>query len=299
MSKVINKRTVMESPIYAVQHFTEFEYHGPIRENVFILSMMPLQDDNQSLNSYDLKTDPTAKIYQYKDYNGNIRHFFNVLKDHQKIKIISSSQVKVKAPPSPPERLNESAWRGLRELKQSGQMWDWFQPGHFTRVSDQLKNFLSEEGIKQQDDPLSSLKHLNHQLFSLFRYSPKSTNTHSPIEDILSSHRGVCQDYSHVMITIARLWGIAARYVSGYLYQDKGDNIPSLTNESHAWCECYLPSLGWLGFDPTNNRLAGLQHIKIAIGKDYKEIPPHNGFFKGGSTNQLKVHVSIKKINSG
>ena len=98
------------------------------------------------------------------------------------------------------------------------------------------------------------------------------------------------------MITIACLWGIPSRYVSGYLYEDRESHIDSSTHESHAWCECYLPSWGWMGFDPTNNRMTGIQHIRTAIWKDYKEVPPHKGFFKDGKTDQLNVCVTVKTV---
>lgn len=285
----------MEKCSYIVEHLTEFCYNNPIRENVFVLNMMPLQDENQKLDWYNLKIFPEAKIFQYKDHYGNSKHFFNILKNHQNLRIISSFQATVSSPKEIPDHLSKKAWEDLKELKQSGYLWDWFQFGYFTRASSQLKEFLLKEGIKKEIDPLTSLKQLNKRLFSLFTYRPKSTNVHSSIEEILTFRQGVCQDYTHVMVTIARLWGIASRYVSGYLYQKRGDELTSAANESHAWCECYLPSLGWLGFDPANNKMVDLQHIKTAIGKDYKEVSPHNGFFKGKAKSELTVHVTIKK----
>jgi len=140
------------------------------------------------------------------------------------------------------------------------------------------------------------LQILNSKLFHSFKYSPNTTQAHSLISEILSSKKGVCQDYTHVMIAIARSWGIACRYVSGYLYYDKDDDFKSISDQSHAWCECYLPSKGWVGFDPTNNVIAGDRHIKLALGRDYKDITPHRGFFKGSQTKDMKVKVSIKAV---
>ena len=281
---------------YTVQHSTEFFYSQSIRENILVLNMKPLQDKNQKLDWYKLEVSPKAKVFSYRDQYGNTKQIFNILREHQILKIHSSFQVTVTVPDPYPDHLSETVWEDLERLRGSGQMWNWFQYGYFTRMSDQLKNFLLEEGIEKQSDPLSSLKNLNAKLFSIFTYNPKSTNAHSAIEEILTSKKGVCQDYSHVMITIARLWGIPSRYVSGYLYDDRKSHISSSTHESHAWCECYLPSLGWLGFDPTNNRLAGIQHIRTAVGKDYKEVPPHKGFFKGGKTDQLNVRVTVSAV---
>ena len=100
------------------------------------------------------------------------------------------------------------------------------------------------------------------------------------------------------MIAIVRGWGIPCRYVSGYLYHEKEGDFKSLVDQSHAWCECYLPSTGWIGFDPTNNVRAEERHIKIAVGRDYKDISPHQGFFKGGKTKSMKIRVYIEKIKT-
>lgn len=285
----MNKRS------YTVRHSTEFIYNQPIRENVLVLNMMPLQDNHQRLDWYDLKLTPKAEIFQFKDQYGNTKQIFNILRDHQNLKICSSFQTTVTAPETPPVNSSDTGWENLKEVEQSGQMWPWFQSGYFTRVSDPLKKFLLEEEIKKHSGPLISLKRLNAKLFSVFTYKPGSTNVHSAIDEILTSRQGVCQDYVHVMITIARFWGIASRYVSGYMYQDKADEKTNTTGVSHAWCECYLPTLGWLGFDPTNNRMVGIQHIKTAVGRDYAEVPLHKGFFKGGKTEKLNVRVSIKR----
>ncbi len=287
----------MDTYSYAIEHSTEFFYNKPVRENILVLSMMPLQDENQAIENYLLEITPSAKTFHYKDYYGNTKHFFNILQDHIYLKIESSFQATVKTPKKYPDSLSEKNWEDLKKMSQSNLFWNWLQFGYFTKFSDKLKSFLTDEGIEKQSDPLTSLKSLNAKIFSIFTYSPKSTHANSHIEEILMTRKGVCQDYVHVMITIARFWGIPSRYVSGYLYHgEAGDDLIHLPNESHAWCECYLPSLGWIGFDPTNNKLVDVRHIKIAIGKDYKEVPPHKGSFKGSVTDQLKVHVNVKKI---
>lgn len=285
----------MDKAVYEVRHSTELFYHRPVRENTFVLMMRPLQGEHQKICHYRLELLPQAKVSQYKDHYGNTKQFFSILEPHQSLTIRSSFQAEVFTPPPFPSSIEGKEWEHLQKLKESGDMWEWLSSGHFTRHSKVLEDFLLQEGITKQKDPLTSLKFLNEKLFSVFSYAPKSTKVDSAIEEILTSKKGVCQDYAHVLISIARLWGIPSRYVSGYLYQkEKDSKIPE--SESHAWCECYLPSAGWLGFDPTNNSLSGLQYIKTAIGRDYKDVPPHNGFFKGRARQKLKVHVQIKKI---
>ena len=285
----------MKAHYYATEHVTEFFYNQHIRENVLIVNMMPLQDENQTREKYNLEITPSAKIFHYEDQYGNTRHFFNILKNHVHLKIKSSSQVIVRDPKQCPDFLDEKEWEDLKKLNQISLFWNWLQFGYFTKMSNTLQRFLKDEAIDKHSDPLTSLKNLNTKIFSTFSYSPKSTDVNSHIEEILMTKKGVCQDYTHVMITIARFWGIPSRYVSGYLYQEKG-SANYLPNESHAWCECYLPSLGWVGFDPTNNKLVDAQYIKVAVGKDYEEVPPHKGSFKGGVTDKLVARVTVKKI---
>ena len=291
-----------EKGFYQVDHFTELSYSDLIRENIFILTIQPIETAAQKIKDYSLRTEPEAKLFSYKDLYGNNKHFFNILMEHKSLKIHSSFKVSVEAPkffsakterlkPVDPSKKQEV---GVKQLE----MWDWLRESYFTRSCKELEAFLKEENIKKQDDPLKSLQTLNSQLFHIFKYSPNTTNPHSFIKEILTLKKGVCQDYTHVMIAISRKWGIPCRYVSGYLYDEKESAFRSLVNQSHAWCECYFHSLGWVGFDPTNNVITGKCHIKTAVGRDYKDVPPHQGFFKGGQTKSLKVRVYIKKIVS-
>ncbi|HKU64037.1 MAG TPA: transglutaminase family protein, partial [Rhizomicrobium sp.] len=102
-----------------------------------------------------------------------------------------------------------------------------------------------------------------------------------------------CQDFAHIMTAIARVWGVPCRYVSGYLYH-KGSHDRSAANATHAWVEAYLPSMGWIGFDPTNNIMAGERHIRAAVGRDYADVPPTRGTYKGGADSELSIAVSLE-----
>ena len=120
---------------------------------------------------------------------------------------------------------------------------------------------------------------------------PGSTTAESPVEHILETGRGVCQDYAHLMIAIVRSWDIPARYVSGYLHP--GEQTPS--NATHAWVECRLPALGWVGFDPTNQSFADEGgKVRIAVGRDYRDVSPTRGVLQGGGATHLEVDVRVR-----
>src|SRR5690606_13079301 len=107
--------------------------------------------------------------------------------------------------------------------------------------------------------------------------------------------RGVCQDFTHVMIGLCRAAGIPARYASGYLYNGPSDILIG-SQASHAWCEVYLPTAGWIGFDPTNNHLADQRYVKVAVGRDYEDVTPVGGSYHGTGHCRLEVHVSVEKL---
>ncbi len=110
----------------------------------------------------------------------------------------------------------------------------------------------------------------------------------------LKERRGVCQDFAHIMIAVARSWGIPARYTSGYLYHRGSRQDRSADNATHAWIEAFLPSLGWIGFDPTNDIVAGERHIRAAVGRDYADVPPTRGTYKGGAESELAIAVAVE-----
>jgi transglutaminase-like putative cysteine protease len=121
------------------------------------------------------------------------------------------------------------------------------------------------------------------------------TRPDSSIDDVLQARLGVCQDFAHVFIAILRSWGVPARYVSGYLFTDRKHGDRSDPDATHAWVEVFLPSLRWVGFDPTNNIEAGERHVACAVGRDYSDVPPSRGVYKGDAESQLAVGVAVRQ----
>ena len=124
--------------------------------------------------------------------------------------------------------------------------------------------------------------------------NPASPKFIRPSNMRLRERRGVCQDFAHIMIAIARAWGVPTRYVSGYMYH-RGNKDRSGADATHAWVEAYLPSLGWVGFDPTNNILAGERHVRAAVGRDYADVPPTRGTYKGVAESELSIAVASSR----
>ena len=162
----------------------------------------------------------------------------------------------------------------------------------FVHSSPALKRFAAAHGLEPGDDPLADAHRLCTELYRTFEYVPGTTTVESPIDSILETGRGVCQDYAHVMASILRTWGIPCRYVSGYLAPPSEDVT---IGESHAWVEGWFPGLGWIGFDPTNDTEGDERHVRVAIGRDYTDVPPTRGVFLGGAGSTLKTEVVIER----
>ena len=281
---------------YAVTHETIFRYSQPISESVMEVYMQPRTEGIQRCLRFQLQTSPRAHVSEHYDHLGNIVHFFDIPARHEQLTIRAEATVELVAPPPLPDALDADAWEAVDQVSQSGEYWDMLTSSPHTRTSAPLDAFVRDLGIRRRSDPLTLLREITHQVYESLEYVPNSTDVDSPIDVALEARQGVCQDFAHIMITLVRSLGIPCRYVSGYLYYVKSDR--STPDATHAWVEAYLPSLGWVGFDPTNNVLAEERHIRVAIGRDYDDVPPTRGVFKGKAESELSVAVHIDTVES-
>jgi transglutaminase-like putative cysteine protease len=177
---------------------------------------------------------------------------------------------------------------------EEGDYWEMLLPSTFTGETPALTLLASQMGVTRRDDPLMLVQELNQRLYDYFDYEPRSTRVDSPIDEAIVSGKGVCQDFAHTMIALLRRVGIPARYVSGYLYRSREDHDRSIPDATHAWVDVLFPHLGWVGFDPTNNLVAHHRHIRSAIGRDYADVPPTHGVFRGDTESELYVAVHVE-----
>jgi transglutaminase-like putative cysteine protease len=231
----------------------------------------------------------------YQDADGNIVHHFNIAGRHSRLTVTAEAFVECFPPDPLPADLGPRAWERMDARAAAGDFWHVLNASQFAKRTEMLDTFSAEIALTRGDDPLAAMTTLMAGIFTRFEYSPKSTRVDSPIDDALSTRKGVCQDFAHVMIALGRQLGIPCRYVSGYLFQQTDKPSRSLDGATHAWMEAWLMDLGWVGFDPTHNTLAGQHHIRVAVGRDYADVPPTRGVFKGSSAvrSELAVGVSV------
>ena len=283
-----------EAVLYRIEHVSRYTYSLPIRHSMLSVCLQPRSDAQQRLMAFDLTTAPPAAFNSEPDVFGNTKHVLNVHGEHGSLELVTRSTVERERPAPLPDALGPDAWEEVRSWRDDFDCWDFTHPSVYARPSPALAAFVDELNIAAGGDPLESLLRLSDTLHRSFEYVPGSTSAASPIEDTLKSRKGVCQDYAHVMIAIARSWGVPARYVSGYLYVEGQDGDAAVQYASHAWVECRLPGLGWVGFDPTNRCLAGERHIRVGVGRDYHDVAPVRGIFLGGGSTRLEVEVRVR-----
>ena len=281
--------------IYSVRHTTIFRYTPAVRESVMEVRMQPRSEATQRCLSFHLDVNPPAYITQYRDFTGNTVHHFDIAGSHTEVRVTAQSTVQVQAAPAP--RLSEAGdWADLDALTAGDDYWEMLLPSQFAHSNEALEELAKELKCERRGSPLELLTELNEGIYGLFAYVPNSTKVDSPIEEALLTRQGVCQDFAHIMIALARPLCIPCRYVSGYLFHREAEDGPrdrSLEGASHAWVEALVPRLGWIAFDPTNNLIGGDRHIRVAIGRDYADVPPTRGVYKGEAHSELSVAVTV------
>ena len=258
--------------------------------------MQPRTDRQQRCLNFRLEVWPHAQVLSTSDCMQNAIHYFDIPRSHSELLLRAQTLVMVQESDQLPESLGSSEWKELTAVAATGHHWDWLRPSTFARPTSLLADFAEEIGFGQDKDPLTALLSLNEKIHTTVDYTPQSTAVDSPIDTALQNRRGVCQDFSHIMIALLREVGIPARYISGYVFLDpEKTKEKELSGASHAWVEVFLPSTGWIGLDPTNNSVVSDKHIRIAVGRDYADVPPTRGTYKGNARSELTVGVHISE----
>jgi transglutaminase-like putative cysteine protease len=283
--------------VYSIRHFNRYRYSKPVSQSTLEVRMHPRSEHTQRCFTFELNVSPKARLFSYMDHVGNTIYHFDMPQPHTELTIVADALVDVEPPADLPDKLGPEAWTELDELVSRDDYWDMLMPSQFARSCSELEDLSKELGVHSRNgrDPLTLIRDLNQNLYDKFEYAKEITTVDSPIEDALKSCRGVCQDFAHIMITMLRNLRIPSRYVSGYMYHDAEHKDRSTEGATHAWVEALLPGLGWVGFDPTNNLIAGTRHIRTAIGRDYADVPPTKGTLLGSSAaaSDLKVRVRV------
>ncbi len=278
---------------YDVEHRTHYRYPKNARGCVLMLCLQPVSGPGQKVLEFEIDTEPAAPLSPERDGFGNRRHVLNVHRRHRELTVTSRFQAELDPRPQP-EAVGD--WDEVRSWSRLPEYWHFVQPSRLARPSPALEDLVRRKRLEPDDDPMATMQRLSDRIHGSFDYHPGATSAHSPIEHVLESGRGVCQDFAHVMIAIARSWGVPSRYVSGYLHATGLSGEQTVATGSHAWVECRLPGAGWVGFDPTNATFSDERHIRVATGRDYADVSPTSGVFQGSGDAEIEVDVIVNAV---
>jgi transglutaminase-like putative cysteine protease len=276
--------------ILEIQHETRFTYSEEVAEAVTELRMEPVSDDDQSCRSFHLAVSPAAEYYRFHDGFGNRVHHFNLLGRHREVRILAAGVVDTHRPPRDPTTCTST--HPLSPDLLTLEALNFVQFRGPVRPTPRLQPIL--DAVRPPSGaPLGGfVLGVSHFIHGRFEYARDVTLASSPVDDVLERGKGVCQDFTHLMIAVLRSFGVPARYVSGYVHR------PNKDSQSHAWCEAWLPDAGWVGIDPTNDRLADDHFIKVAVGRDFTDVPPNKGVYRGNAEESIQVRVETRELKS-
>lgn len=284
----------------AIYHSTAYRYEGLAENSVNEVRLTPRTDFRQSCVKHSLTVLPDTELFSYTDYFGNIVHAFTINQPHRELVITSQSIVDTIDFHDDDFCLLPLIYEKkiIKSDTFKNTFAEYLASSPYTIVSDDVVEFAKK--LPDVDSAISIyqlLKEISETIYSSFTYEPGATNVHTTVTEILQLKRGVCQDFAHLMIAVCRNKGIPARYISGYHYiGDLQGGHADYTQASHAWVEAYVPGIGWVGLDPTNNGVLDWRYIKVGHGRDYKDIVPVKGVYNGSAKQTLTVNVDVTLV---
>ncbi|HMI56664.1 MAG TPA: transglutaminase family protein [Gemmatimonadaceae bacterium] len=276
-----------------LEHITRLDYNTDVVEGVMDVRLGPFTDADQRWDVFTIAVSPSGSVRRYTDGFGNRAHLITVAKPHRMLEVVTRCDVvtSLADPFSPP-------LQRPRPLTPS-EVADYLSPSALVPVSAELAGIAQPYRPASPDAAFESVRLLSKYVHDEFTYTKNVTTVATTVEEVLRHRTGVCQDFAHLLIGLCRSIGIPARYVSGYTVStsagEAGGAIAD-TEASHAWAEAYTPLHGWRGFDPTNDLVASTAHIKMAIGRDYADVPPTRGTFRGQADERLTVTVETRQV---
>ncbi len=289
---------------YRVIHKTEYDYSESVGLSYNEARLLPRCTANQFCRATGLVIEPLPTDYREReDFFGNRVAYFSIREPHQRFVVTATSEVQVESQEGLVDLSRGKDWESMRlSLRQQRdpQTLDALQyalDSPFVAADAELAAY-AQASFPPGRSLLEAVHDLMGRIHADFTYDPDFTTLATPLATVLAHRRGVCQDFAHLAIGCLRAQGLAARYVSGYI-----ETLPPPGKEklvgadaSHAWFSVYVPELGWMDFDPTNNQIPVDQHIVVGWGRDYGDVNPLKGVIFGGGEHELAVSVDVRNL---
>ena len=289
--------------VYRVTHITSYEYAEPVSICHNEARLTPRSTTHQHLLRSQLLVEPTVATHDRgQDYFGNTVHWFALQEAHTHLSVTAVSEVDVSPYVAPAAQLSDP-WEIARDRIREERSPDALAARELTFESPHVRLdpdliAYAEASFPKGRPLLEAVLDLTRRIFKEFQYQPGSTTVATPVKEVLRARRGVCQDFAHVELGMLRSLGLAARYVSGYIYNRPPGDEPVLTgaDASHAWLSVYAPGLGYVDFDPTNGVIPSHEHVTLAWGRDFSDASPLKGVILGGGNHTVGVSVDVARV---
>ena len=292
---------------FEISHITDYSYPNAAAEAYLEARLTPPDLASQTVKSRKLIVEPAVKLSGYLDYFGNAVDFFSLPYRHRSLVVTSKVEIETHTPRRPTDALEVSINEARQILSSSpADVFDYLQPTDIV-----VKSKDSLQWVRRYlagPRPLGeALEALNLAVYEQFAYASGSTTNSTPLATIWQQKKGVCQDFTHIMLSVLRTAGLPARYVCGYI-EAVAPPSASAANPigrtgrtlvgaiaTHAWVEVLVPGMEWVALDPTNKQWCGERHITVSRGRDFRDATPLRGTFKGTGKQNMKVKVYVKR----
>jgi transglutaminase-like putative cysteine protease len=260
-----------------IEHITTFNYDHLISEAYTEMRLRPLDGNGQHTLSFSLHTEPQDEAHMYQDSFGNDVRHFSVIQPHQRLLVASYSEVMT----SPHFVSDEGALSPLDE-------YDFLMPTSYAPLTAEIRAF--SETFAQPAQPYETALAIMHGVYQRIKYEKGVTTVNTTAPEALQLGSGVCQDFAHLMLAACRSQKLLARYVSGYLFSN------GYSTATHAWVDVYIPAKGWVSLDPTHDCEQTENYVRVAVGRDYSDVPPTRGVFVGNAREEMEVTVAVRSF---
>lgn len=288
--------------MYSISHRTKYTYNEQVSLCQNIAKLFPRNTDNQSCIKSEIKIHPEPDVVnEYEDYFGNKSVYFSLQKAHEELTVTVNSLIEKRNEEPEISLYDQLSWEMVKGMLYEPKQ-EYFEARQFIQetamtssnqaiVEYTLKSFIKGKPF------IEASKNLMQRIFSDFKFQPGFTTIATPPSEVMKHKKGVCQDFAHLALACIRSLGLPARYVSGYIetIPPKGKEKLVGTDASHAWFSIFVPNIGWVDFDPTNNMTPSQKHITIGWGRDYRDIVPLKGVIFSSGSHELSVEVDVKK----
>lgn len=277
-----------------VFHRTRYVYAAPVQDSFNESRLRPTDADGQACERFLLKVQPPTRLTHYFDFHKNYVYLFDITEPHRELLVEATSVVQTTNARVLAEDLATTPLREMSVCAKLDACHDFLQHSRYVDPDPNAWR-LGLDLVAGLEDAWQAAQVIMHYIHREFTYQSAATTVHTVMSEVLRDRRGVCQDFAHVMLGICRSVNIPARYVSGYIYNGPADQLRG-AQASHAWVEVFLPGLGWRALDPTNNAQPDERYVKVAIGRDYADVSPVRGTYRGTPQRKMTVEVLVSDL---